>query len=289
MRPRILAVAAAVVISLTACTSSPGPAESSRAAQDLDEKAQSALAPLPGVDVVELSTGATTSLVVTMEADASSDDTVSVAAAERAFVDANEAPQWTASLSAGGIDDRTDLDMTSVPAISITVFPATGDLATVVEGALAAQMIPGVESVGYVQDTNSVDVGDVADLPAVYDALHEIPFWDRGGSITGGIDRALVVDVPARISATAMHTILGIVTDYPESNLSVSATTSGDQLPVLYVDHLTVADAATLFDTLTAPGMADANIGDYVLPFYLTSYDETGNTDTYGTLGGVAS
>jgi hypothetical protein len=229
-----------------------------------------------------------------MEADASSDDTVSVAAAERAFVDANGAPQWTASLSAGGIDDRSDLDMTSVPAVSISVFPATGDLATgdldtVVEGALAAKMIPGVDSVGYAQDTYSVDVRDVADLPAVYDALHQLPFWDRGGSITGGIDRALVVDVPARISAAAMHTILGIVTQYPESNLAVSATTSGDQLPVLYVDHLTVADAATLFDTLTAPDMADSNIGAYVLPFYLTAYDDTGNTDTYGTLGGVAS
>ncbi|MCK5890953.1 hypothetical protein [Aeromicrobium sp.] len=208
------------------------------------------------------------------------EDAVSTAQAQaaaeelRAFMDTyHSGPRWTAHVELGP------------GAASLEVWPElrtspSADVADV----LALRDLAGVQRAATAGGTFSLEVGSASSLPALMPRLRELPAWSAGGSVHAEEGRVRIMDVPDLVTDEQLQAVIAISLAHPAADVEISAAAQGAQVPVLYLNRLSEAEAANVVATLTDPALAHTADDGYQLDFALRS-DAGDQTGTVGVPG----
>jgi hypothetical protein len=288
-------------LALTACAPVAGPPSNSTASS-LAELAEEQLADLPGVKSVAAAQSPighqsgpdrwnadlwSIDVDVTMNDDAPEDDVANAAERTHRFSTkyARNA-HWSARILAGGSATKYDQDTTALPAIQLEVFPKVWHSPSQAARAIMqVASVAGVNRVAVAADWPLVDVIDANDLGSVYDQVQSLPLFESGGHFGTSDGRVRISDVPEHLSDLGVQAIITTAATYPRANVWVEAAPHG--WPVLYVDHVTSAEAGAITARLSAPDMVAANTETYAVPFFVSVTGPDGRVDSNGTFGSL--
>jgi hypothetical protein len=293
----VAAVALSMLLASCAAVGSPPPGPS------FEELAVEALGGLPGVALVELTQTPIgdanapdpsdpdlwdIALGVTVTEQATVEEVVAAAKATADFSgeQAGKGP-WLASVAVENIDHLPDDDLPSRSPAAFEVYPsvrvsAAADAREVME----LLGLPGVESVSITEGFPSVTVAAATDLAAAREFASTLVLWRGGGSIWAEEGRVRLMDVPDRLTDEGMSLVIATSVAYPTAQFWLEALRVGPRWPRLYIDQVTIEDAAAITADLTDPAMPAAMVNEYELEFVIRANAADGTTvDSGGVVG----
>ena len=182
-----------------------------------------------------------------------------------------------------------NLDMTTMPAWTLQVFPGDIDIAAVNLAALLdLEANGGVGPSTVIDGWPYVQIATLDTFSAEFHRVSALPEFAQGATYSlQNSDHLRIVHVPTRTSDEAIDAIIALAIDYPDAEILLQATTAGPQWPMLYVARLTAEQAAAIDTRLRNPALADADVEGYPVDFQLSVITGEGPAYTFGTFGDV--
>jgi hypothetical protein len=298
---RNLLVVGVMVTALTGCTS--GATSAAGNAASFVELAEEHLDGLAGVEDIAVSqyprdpnadpaalAGLDASLwgvelTVSMTETATAEQATAAAVAAADFsTDESVDGKWTARLLAGREMTVPEDDISSRRAVTIEIFPVSDfPLADVLDAALRISTSPGVDSVTTFRGRTAVTAPDAASLAVAYDSVSAESLLAAGGDYrtTDGLVQLTVLS--EQVSPAVTRAIIAQAVSYPTAEIALVSPLDGPSAPSLFLNGVTVDDAAAILTALTDPALASELVAPFTIPIAIRT--DTG--DQGGFVGNV--
>lgn len=141
--------------------------------------------------------------------------------------------------------------------------------------------LPTVESAQIVNGWPTVVVARAEDLAGAQKLLVTLALWADGGTLWAEQGRVRLTELPDSLTPRGYAEIIDASVAYPGAQFWLEAPTTGHGWPQLFVDQVSVDEAAGVQAALSGP--FDAAPSD--VPYFIRATTATGYVDSAGVLG----
>lgn len=238
--------------------------------------------------IVEECTVDPESIVVTIGADASDDETLQLARDLHAAA-AYEAPEFGAQLRRAPVDiPPIDAEYATPAPWEIGVFPAElDDVERLLTDILTVEDITGALGIARASGWPSVTFASLDEFDAGFDAVAGTPMFADGGTYTllSLDERLRIVHTPQWVTDAGVHEVVAIARAYPQAEVLLEAAEGGAQPPTLYVSRLSAEEIVALDARLSDAEFAGFSVTGDPIEYVLGSLSEGGTQYVGGLIG----